>query len=290
MNYKEQEISWADFKIKAIDGTLPLSRESHSAPLFRGQGLSSWQIDSTLYREFGDMQVSQYLQHAQCALIKISSLSYKQEINYRWDDWEEFDELSGRPKVACCEKLIFLRHSGFPSPFLDWTRSPFIAAFFAFNNPHVEYERGKHATIYCLRRIPMGCGNVHGPRINILGPNLLTHRRHYLQQAEYTFCLETTKSENAELTARQFISHETAIGDLNPEDNLGEVIKFNISHTERQQILKDLWKMNINDHSLFGDAESLCRSVSYELFKKPYDTDLEKDFWDRKRKLTSEKA
>lgn len=31
--------------------------------------------------------------------------------------------------------MTYLRHFGFPSPFLDWSGSPYVAAFFAFRQP-----------------------------------------------------------------------------------------------------------------------------------------------------------
>jgi len=34
--------------------------------------------------------------------------------------------------------LAHLRHNGFPSPLLDWTQSPYVAAYFAFARPQGE--------------------------------------------------------------------------------------------------------------------------------------------------------
>ncbi|WP_054773445.1 FRG domain-containing protein [Methylogaea oryzae] len=40
--------------------------------------------------------------------------------------------------LPVCEYLIYLRHHGFPSPFLDWSRSLYVAAFFAFQKAEAD--------------------------------------------------------------------------------------------------------------------------------------------------------
>jgi hypothetical protein len=47
-------------------------------------------------------------------------------------EWtKSYDEFSIN-KLKCYEYLAHLRHRGFPSPLLDWTRSLYVAAYFAF--------------------------------------------------------------------------------------------------------------------------------------------------------------
>jgi len=37
-------------------------------------------------------------------------------------------------ELPAYEFMAYLRHNGFPSPLLDWTRSPYVAAYFAFRD------------------------------------------------------------------------------------------------------------------------------------------------------------
>ncbi len=59
------------------------------------------------------------------------------------------------------------------------------------------------------------------------------------------------------------MKHETAI-DANPNDHT--LKKFILYAGEKERVLEKLYLMNISDYTLFGDEESLMRTLAYTEF------------------------
>jgi hypothetical protein len=89
------------------------------------------------------------------------------------------------------------------------------------------------------------------------GAYIETHPRHYRQQSHYTIC----RAKDGDRTV--LMKHEAAI-EANPDDH--NVKKFVLLSSEKQEVLEMLFKMNINDYTLFGDEEALMRMLAYKEF------------------------
>lgn len=228
-----------------------------SKPVFRGQSNASWPLVSTLDRIKQNVKVKEYLRMISSIQSSIESLT-----SSRWSfediesEMKEFSSKRYNFSMGWYQYMTHLRHHRFPSPLIDWTRSPYIAAFFAFNE-----SKNDVAIFMYMEYLGQGKASAsHKPKICTMGPNVTTHRRHHLQQCEYTFCIEKA---NGEL---YFASHEEAFksGFPNQEQDLLE--KYILPASQKSHFLTQLNLMNINAYSLFETEEGLMNKLANSEF------------------------
>lgn len=219
--------------------------------LFRGQANSSWKLETTLERHTSRRySTAEYYRLMQITRHKVESFTAKK---WALPDKFEDDQLAPHAPQGY-EFMVYLRHHGFPSPLLDWTRSPYVASFFAYNTASKDDE----IAIYAYIEYPnmAKAGTIGDATIVGCGPCITTHPRHFYQQCDYTFC---KKKSNGKFI---YCSHEEAFVRNNEDQDL--LIKFILPGTEKKAVLNRLRLMNITAFSLFGSEESLLSTIASE--------------------------
>ncbi len=235
----------------------------HTQQMFyRGHSNADWLLQTTLERRTNEeFSIELYVKCATRYAEEIEAFTGKHwnETSYNQvcEAFKYFDALD--PRLPCYDYLVYLRHLGFPSPLLDWTRSPFIAAYFAFANPFP----GDQVSVFVLIETPdSGKMLTEGkPRIKVLGPFTRTHPRHFSQQAQYSIATMSTGNEHV------FCRHDQALEvDLDSIIDQNVLVKITLPKSERWEALCYLEEHNLNHFTLFQDEESLISAISIREF------------------------
>ena len=129
--------SWDDFKrevVRELFGESPFSRGRF---IFRGQRLADWKLESSFDRWVKDFRPKNRFRLAEMLVTHFKNECEGMEMPERL--WREESMV-----------LALGQHYGLPTRLLDWSESPYMAAFFAFSDALVGEPMRGDAAIWVL--------------------------------------------------------------------------------------------------------------------------------------------
>jgi hypothetical protein len=159
--------------------------------------------------------------------------------------------------------LGLAQHHGFPTPLQDWTESPFVAAFFAFNTLPKDERKLAHQKVrifkFDVSNWPKSWGTVSdigdiGPRFAPLLVGTSHNQRAMPQQSVHMFS--------------NLVDIERFIRGIEHNDASGPkyLTCIDIPATERAVAMRDLRRMGITAASMFPGLDGICRALAEQFF------------------------
>lgn len=241
--------TWKTFK-SFVDDLAATGR----SPFFRGQSQDTWGLVSTYHRLVNPGDPSVYWQTLELVRDYISTWTSR-----AWDLKDNLDLASF---------LGFLQHNGFPTPLLDWTRSPYAAAYFAFEEVNDPAPASDNIAIFAFDHAawsrdwkPIYDVQSGIPHVSVLMSQSRGNQKQILQQGAYTFSTVHDQEKHIrDYEARYTAQHGQAQTYLT---------KTLISVHEKPVAMRDLGLMGITHMTLFPGVEGVCRHLKNALFPAP---------------------
>ena len=251
---KEKKVSWKEFlneakfikeQSKESPKTIRLNHEIRtyeecSTPFFRGVSKAYYELETSLDRIKRNMFLSEYFRIIGKLFEK---LSIERQESYFLSTGDE----TKIPSIYnnYLKYNSFLRHFGFPSPWLDWTSDPYVALFFAFSDIYSTEDK----VIYLFR-----ADQKMQPKYDFLfskydihlfkSPQDPLNDRSENQKSFFTACI----SKNIKHLCFGY-HHEV----LSKSDEL--LIKYIILNKEKEEILSELMSKNLNFCFFYGETD-----------------------------------
>lgn len=236
--------AWKNYK-DWIESTI----DDQKTYFYRGQRDPKWKLQTSFHRESPkfNYSLSDYLNYI-VPEVHYYVCANRNEI-IRQDDPIEFAGF-----------LALLQHHGFPTPLLDWSLSPYIAAYFAFREidvqkPGTDYVRiyifdasewvNTFEQIYDLRETTK-------PYVTVIRPVAKNNERLIVQRGAYTV---TNVSDMQ--------NHLTSLGE---KMNKMFLYVVDIDVSEKPKVMKDLNLMGINEMTLFPGMDGICKALRNQYF------------------------
>ena len=237
----DKVMAWEEFSKWALE-----AKKSNRDLVFRGQKDSTYRL-TTLFHRQSRRELSRYVLEDVPVLQRHLTPLLNKKLST--EDAQEFGEL-----------LFLAQHHGFPTPLLDWSESPFVASYFAFQEVAKRPKIEGHARIFILDWLKwktIGPGMVDtlvDPRPSFTPMYLQSrdNQRAFPQQALVTFS-NVLRIEN-------FIRYQ--------EQRTGEnvLMIIDIPYTDRDKAMHELQIMGVTSASLFPGIDGVCKALKEQYF------------------------
>lgn len=244
------------FKDARIDGLLPackvsgwehfieiMRRPEHNQAkndiVYRGQRGFDWHLSSTLSRLYDGGSVPPQHQQDLLAQFRLAMRGRGLDVS-RLEDTDVW---------------AFGQHHGLRTPLIDWTKSPYVALFFAFDEADPESPPNPSRAVFCLNMAAVRADTDLADQI--FEP--IHHENARLVNQAGLFTITPSGSDNIVSSILNNLADNEVIDPDNPNDVAKYISKMHIPNSGRVECLASLRKMNIHHANLFPDAGGASR-------------------------------
>jgi len=231
----EKVFSWEEFRKEAGDSSC-----SPQGAFFRGQDSAKYAMRTCFHRQ-NNWDLYRYSREVLPELFQF--LGAYNNTRYRVTDDEDFGAA-----------LYLAQHHGFPTPLMDWSVSPFVGAFFAYETTAKDQKDPVRvyrfdAEKWVKDQPLLSTGGILSPHL-VIRPMVLPiagNRRAIAQDGRSLFC------------------NVDCLGELNILQPYFH--HYDVAIEDRQKALSELSMMGIHRMKLFPDKDNVCRVLRARYFE-----------------------
>ncbi len=251
---KRQRSRYPIIRVDSWDEFLQqITQAPYSNWAFRGERDERWPLYSSLSRYLQAFEVSpDAWQEQERRIIRIFKRKAHVFLDNPPDPEDDF------------HWMALMQHHGAPTRLLDFSWSPYVAAFFAMERAVAD------SVVWALNPARVESGRApHPTRMDPRIPGNLG--RHFLKGHHRFIWLGEPHTMNRRLIAQSGTFAVPGVLDMPIEDILKDkdqeniLAKFVIAQSVREVGMRELYRMNITYSTLFPDLDGLAKSMAYEL-------------------------